>query len=83
MDELTEDKLRSLLKKAKLSPKDVLRKREKIYKELNLKEETDSDKLIKLIVENPGLLERPIVEVGNKAVLARPIDKALELISES
>ena len=80
IDELTEDKLRDLLKKAKLSPSEVLRKREKIYKELNLAEETDSDKLIKLIVENPGLLERPIVEVGDKAVLARPIDKALELI---
>jgi arsenate reductase len=82
IDELTEDKLRKLLKKANLEPSQVLRKREKLYKELNLAEETDSDKLIKLIVENPGLLERPIVEVGNKAVLARPIEKALELISE-
>ncbi len=80
--ELSEDKLRDLLKKANLKPSQVLRKREKIYKELNLSEETDSDKLIKLIVENPTLLERPIVEVGDKAVLARPIEKALELINE-
>lgn len=80
VDELTEEKLHSLLKKAKLEPQEVLRKGEKIYKELNLKDETDADKLIKLIVENPSLLQRPIVEVGNQAVLARPIEKALELI---
>lgn len=80
IDELTEDKLRDLLKKADLEPSQILRKREKIYKELNLAEETDSDKLIKIIIENPNLLERPIVEVGDKAVLARPIEKAIELI---
>lgn len=80
VDELTEERLRALLKKAGLRPQDVLRRREKLYKELNLAEETDADKLIKTIVENPSLLERPIVEVGSRAVLARPIDKALELI---
>ncbi|MGI8669023.1 MAG: ArsC/Spx/MgsR family protein [Aridibacter sp.] len=82
VDELTEENLRELLKKANLTPSQVLRKREKIYTELNLEEETDADKLIKLIVANPSLLERPIVEVGDKAVLARPIEKALELISK-
>jgi arsenate reductase len=80
--ELSEDKLRNLLKKANLKPSQVLRKREKIYKELNLSEETDSDKLIKLIIENPILLERPIIEIGDKAVLARPIEKALALIGD-
>lgn len=81
IDELTEERLRALLKKAGLRPQDVLRRREKLYKELNLAEETDPDKLIKTIVENPSLLERPIVEVGSRAVLARPIERALELIS--
>ncbi len=78
---MTEDKLRDLLKKADLEPQAILRKRERVYKEMNLAEETDPDKLIKIIVENPGLLERPIVEVGNKAVVARPIEKAIELIN--
>ncbi len=77
---LTEEKLRELLVKADLSPPDVLRKGEKIYKELNLSEETDSDKLIKLIVENPNLLQRPIVEVGDRAIMARPVEKVLEMI---
>jgi arsenate reductase len=78
--ELTEEKLRELLKKANLAPSDVLRKGEKIYKELDLSKETDANKLIKLIVENPNLLQRPIVEFGEKAILARPVEKVLEII---
>lgn len=80
IDELTEKKLRALLKKADLTPFDVLRKKEPLVKELNITEETAPDEIIKLIIENPSLLQRPIVEVGGKAVLARPIERALELI---
>ncbi len=81
IDELTEEKLRDLLKKANLTPFEILRKKEPIFKELNITEETASAEIIKLIVENPALLQRPIVEAGDKAVLARPIEKALELIN--
>ena len=77
---LDEQKLRSLLKKAGLKPIEVVRKRDKVYKESGLSEDTPDNELIRLILEHPSLLERPIVEVGNKAVLARPIDKALELV---
>ena len=80
IDELTEEKLRDLLNKANLTPFEVLRKKEKMFKELNLSTETPQDEIIKAIVENPNLLQRPIVEVGDKAVLARPVEKALELI---
>ncbi|MCA1622989.1 MAG: arsenate reductase [Acidobacteria bacterium] len=81
IDELTEEKLRDLLKKSNLTPFEILRKKEPISKELNITEETASAEIIKLIVENPALLQRPIVEYGDKAVLARPIEKALELIN--
>lgn len=77
---LTEEKLRDLLKKAGLKPFDVLRKGETAAKELSITAETPPDKIISLIVENPSLLQRPIVEVANRAVLARPVEKALELI---
>ena len=80
IDALSEEKLRELLKKADLSPFDVVRKSEKIYKELNLSAETSPDEIIKAIIENPNLLQRPIIEVGMRAVLARPIEKGLELI---
>ncbi len=78
---MTEEILRGLLRKANLSPFEVLRKKEPLFKELNITEETPADEIIKLIIENPNLLQRPIVEVGNRAVLARPIEKALELIN--
>lgn len=76
----TEDKLRALIKKTGLRPYEVLRKGESMVKELGLGAETPDNELISLIIENPNLLQRPIVEVGEKAVLARPIEKALELI---
>lgn len=81
IDPLSEGKLRELLGKADLKAFDVLRKKEPLFKELNISEDTPPDEIIKLIVENPNLLQRPIVEVGEKAVLARPIEKALELIN--
>ena len=83
IEELTEEKLRELLKKADLTPFEVLRKGEKVYKESNISAETPADKIIKLISENPNLLQRPIVEVGDSAVLARPVEKALDLIKQT
>jgi len=80
IEPIGEEKLRELLRKTNLSPFDVLRKNEAVYKELKISEIKDEDKLITLIVENPSLLQRPIVEVGDRAVLARPAEKALELL---
>lgn len=77
-----EEKLRDLLKKADLKPFDVLRKGEAAFKELNLSKNTPEDEIIRAIARNPSLLQRPIVEVGKRAVLARPVEKALELIKE-
>ncbi len=72
---LTKKKLRELLTKMKLTPRDILRTREAIYKELGLAEKklTD-DQLISLMIEHPDLLQRPIVERGDRAVLARPAE---------
>ena len=83
IEPLTEEKLRELLQKADLSPRDVLRKNEPAYKELNIAQVTDENELVRLIAENPGLLQRPIVEVGDRAVLARPIENALDMIKSA
>lgn len=80
IEPLTQEKLKDLLKKANLSAFSVVRKNEAIYKDLKIAEVTDENELIKLIVENPSLLQRPIVEAGDKAVLARPIENALKLL---
>ncbi|MGI8786400.1 MAG: ArsC/Spx/MgsR family protein [Pyrinomonadaceae bacterium] len=80
---LTEEKLRDLLRKMNLAPFDVVRIKEPLIKELNINENTLPDEIIKLIIENPNLLQRPIVEVGERAVLARPIERAIELINSA
>ena len=83
IEPLTEEKLRALLAKANLSPFDAARKNEAVYRELKVSEIKDADALVKIIVENPSILQRPIVEVGEKAVLARPIEKAFDLIESA
>ena len=83
IEPLTEEKLRALLAKANLSPFDAVRKNEAVYRELKVSEIKDADALVKIIVENPSILQRPIVEVGEKAVLARPIEKAFDLIESA
>lgn len=56
-----------------LSPRDLMRKREAVYGELNLADGTlDDDALIAAMVANPILIERPIVVANGAAVLGRP-----------
>lgn len=77
----TEGSLKALLAKGDLSPRHVLRKRAKEYKALGLDNASMSEALlIKALVEHPDLLERPIIEVGDRALLARPVEKALTLL---
>lgn len=67
--------MKALLKKAKFSPKDVLRTKEDIYKDLGLAKKTHSDdELIELMIKHPDLIQRPMVEKGEKALLARPAE---------
>ena len=78
---LTRKKLTELIRKANLKPRDVMRKSEAIYKELGLAEDKFSDsELIALMIEHPDLLQRPIVERGDRAVLGRPVENVKELL---
>ncbi len=78
---LTETKIRSLLKKMKMTPLELLRTKENIYKELHLEDEhfTD-DELIQYMITNPELLQRPIAEKGAIAILARPAERIKEIL---
>jgi arsenate reductase len=76
----TAESLAKLIKKTGLKPFEVLRNREPALKDLNFSEDTPDGEIIAEMVKNPGLIQRPIVELGNKAVLARPIEKVRELI---
>lgn len=70
----TEDELRTLLADAGLEPRQAIRTRESIYKELGLAG-ADADTLIAAMTEHPILIERPIVVTDKGTVLARPADK--------
>src|SRR5947208_1242562 len=81
IDPLPEEKIRDLLRKADARPRDVLRKKEPVYKELGLDSPgVTDDELIAAMVEHPQLLERPVVERGDRAVLARPPERVLEIL---
>ena len=81
MDPLPEAKIRELLRKANASAADVLRRKEPVYRELGLDQrDASDDELIALMAEHPQLLQRPIVERGDRAVLARPPERVLELL---
>jgi arsenate reductase len=78
---LSRKKLTELVRKLKMKPRDLLRKSEPIYKELGLSEDKFSDsELIALMIEHPDLLQRPIVERGDRAVLGRPTENVKELL---
>lgn len=80
IDPLGKTKLKKLLKKMKLTPRQVLRTGEQRYKQLRLGEKEVSDaKLIDLLASYPELLQRPIVEKGPRALLARPPERIREL----
>ena len=78
---LNVEELRGLINKLGISPRDLLRKSEQAYRDLGLgQREVSDDELIKLMVENPDLMQRPIVVRGDKAVLARPPENVEELL---
>jgi arsenate reductase len=69
------DKLRELVKKMNVHPRVLLRTSEQIYKDLGLSQKDLSEEaVIDLLIQHPDLLQRPIVEKGSKAVLARPAE---------
>lgn len=60
-------------------PRKMMRSGEPVYQELRL-DEAGRDELLDAIVRHPILLERPIVVVGDRAVIARPPELVLELV---
>jgi len=74
--------LKVLLSKLGISARELLRKGEDAYKELNLADEKLSEAaLIKAMEENPKLIERPIAINGDKAVIGRPPENVLQIIT--
>ena len=77
----SKDDLIAISKALNLNPDKFIRKGEKAYKNLNIQDFlNDSEKLYSLIIENPILLERPIIIKGERGVIGRPPENILTLI---
>jgi arsenate reductase (glutaredoxin) len=77
---LNQKEIKALLKKLGIKAFDLVRKSEELYqseyKDKNLAER----EWVKILAENPILIERPVVEKGDKAVIARPAERMFEVI---
>ncbi len=76
----TAKQLKTLLKKLKLKPYELIRKSEELFKAEYKDKDFSDDEWIEVMVNNPVLIERPIIVNGNKAVIGRPPEKVLEIL---
>lgn len=76
----TKKELELILMQLNLKPTDLLRKGESIYKQKFKGSNFNDDEWIKIMLEYPKLIERPIVVKGNKAILGRPPENVLDLL---
>jgi len=81
LEPLSEERLRELIKKMGIKPRELLRTSERIYRELALgKKDFSDDEIIALMTKHPDLIQRPIVERGDRAVLGRPTENVKSLL---
>jgi arsenate reductase len=80
VDPLPEGKIRELVRKTGGPARDLVRRKELRPLGLEPLDDASDDQVVALMVEHPQLLERPVVERGERAVLARPVDRVHELL---
>lgn len=71
---LSEMELKTVLKKLNLPVQDLIRKNDALYREKFASDEYSEDEWIKIVVENPSLIQRPILIKGSVAMIGRPIE---------
>ncbi|HEY9190075.1 MAG TPA: arsenate reductase (glutaredoxin) [Sulfurovum sp.] len=76
----SKEEIREVLDMLGISARELMRTKEEIYRELNLKEVTDEEKLIEAMAEHPKLIERPIVIKEGKAAIGRPVENIIDLL---
>lgn len=76
----SKEELSDIIKKLNISPIQLVRKNEKIWKEEFKGKELSDEEIVKAMVENPKLIERPIVINDNKAVIGRPPESISDII---
>ena len=80
-DPIPKTKLKELLRKMGMKAAGLLRANEPLYKTLKLGErDLEDDEIVDLMVAHPDLIQRPIVEKGSRAILARPAERLREIL---
>lgn len=80
-DPLSEAEIKQLLKKLGMAPMELIRTEEKLWKEQFRNRDLSDAELIQVMQQNPRLIQRPIVETQEKAVVGRPATNISDLIS--
>src|SRR4030095_13040596 len=81
VDPIPKAKLVEMRRKMGMSPRQLLRTREAIYKTMRLGDrDLSDDEIVDLMVQHPDLIQRPIVEKGARAILARPAERLKEIL---
>jgi arsenate reductase (glutaredoxin) len=81
LDPIPKAKLKELLRKLGMKPRELLRTKEEVYKRLKLADrDLSDDEIVELMVNHPDLIQRPIVEKGRRAILARPAERLKEIL---
>jgi arsenate reductase len=75
----SESELDAILKKLKMEPEELARKKEPLYEEKFANKKLSRAQWLKILHENPVLIERPVVIMGECAVVARPPERLSEL----
>lgn len=76
----TFEQLKEVISKLKIKPLELIRKKEAIFKENFKGKEFSDDEWIQVMIDNPKLIERPIIITDNDAVIGRPKENILELL---
>jgi arsenate reductase len=79
-EELSSEELKLILAKLNVEPQDILRKGEAVFKEKFKGKNFTNDEWVQIMIENPKLIERPILINGNKAVVGRPPENVLDIV---
>ena len=79
-EKLTKNQIQALINKLGLKPLELVRKNEAIWKENFKNKVLTNTEIVEILSENPTLIERPIIELDNKAVIGRPPENIFNLI---
>ena len=82
-DNFDEKSLKKVLEIISKKPSEILRKNEEIWKKQFSNKNLSEDQILAIMIKNPNLIKRPIVTLGKKGIVARPIEKLVDFIKEN